>query len=230
MNSKVRTLNNISIFSSLDEAKIGEIDALSIPRSYKKNEVIFHQGDEGTALFVLVSGSVKVSIVDDKGKEMILKILFGNDFFGEISLLDGQCRDTKITSLENSKALLIHRKYFINLMRECPGISLDMLTEMSQRLRNTNNRVASLRFFDAYGKTADALLNMLSDKVKEESGHIIIDSPLTRQEMADMAGLSRESFTRMLREFQTRGCLRVERKRIIILDEAVLKRECGQLY
>lgn len=115
--SKIENLKSVTLFSSLDEDDIKEIAFYCKKKSYRKNEVIFHQEDESNHLVILTAGQVKISLIDKNGKEAILKMVYQNDYFGEMSLLDGNFRSATITSIENSKALLISRDDFLKLLR-----------------------------------------------------------------------------------------------------------------
>ncbi len=225
MVAKIESLKNIPIFSSLSEMHLGELSEIMLEKTYRKNQVIFDQGDPGNSLIVIKSGLVKISLVDSNNHEFIIKTFSVNDFFGEMSLLDGGSRSATATAVEDTQALIIFRENFINLIKKTPSMTLGMLTELSSRLRTTTENISNLTFFDAYGKVARCLLD-LADQVgqKEEDG-VAIQLTLSRQELANMSGLSRETFARILKEFQVRGCLKVQGKKIVILNEKVMRRE-----
>jgi CRP-like cAMP-binding protein len=222
----IHVFKKVSLFSSLDENMLQEIASITSEKLYRKNEVIFHQGDPGSVLFILKSGTVKISLFDQTGKEVILKMLYENDFFGEMSLLDGHFRSATITALDACKALRIKREDFIRLIKEYPSMAFNMLIAVSRRLRKADEKIASLTFSDSYGRVAKVLLDLIEKKREEEPSlaHVLALT-FSRQELANMAGVSRETFTRMLHEFQVQGCLKVEGKKILVIDEAVLKRE-----
>ncbi|MGR3179576.1 MAG: Crp/Fnr family transcriptional regulator [Candidatus Anammoxibacter sp.] len=223
MDVKIQTLKQISIFSALDEQDIAGIASVTEIRSYKKNRVIFNQGDTGNVLFILISGLVKIFLTDKDGKENILKVIYEDDFFGEMSLLDGNFRSATIIALENSKALLIYREDLFKLIQSYPLIGYNMMVALSRRLRATNNDIASLNFLNSYGKVARVLLGFVTKRGKQESGNIVIDLPISRQEMAEMAGVSRETFSRILKKYKEMGCLKVKGKTIIITNQEILK-------
>ena len=104
-------------------------------------------------------------------------------------------------------------------------MALGMLTELSNRLRTTTENISNLTFFDAYGKVAQCLLSLADKLGKREEDGVTLQLTLSRQELANMSGLSRETFARILKEFQVRGCLKVQGKKIVILNEKVMRRE-----
>jgi len=225
MNSKVQVLRKVSVFSSLSKIHLDEIAAITHTKTYRKNEVIFHQGDPGSLLFVLKSGAAKISMLDANDKEYILKMAYENDFFGEMSLLDGHFRSATVTAVKDIEAIVLYREDFTHLIRKTPAVVLDMVAVMSRRLRKADENIASLTFFDAYGKVSRLLLDLADSEGQAKDGQIILNPALSRHEMANMTGLSRETFTRVLTEFEVKGRIKAEKKKIVILDEIALKRE-----
>lgn len=225
MVAKIESLKNIPIFSSLSEKHLEELSEIMLEKTYRKNQVIFDQGDPGNSLIIIKSGLVKISLVDSNNHEFIIKTFSVHDFFGEMSLLDGGPRSATATAVEDTKALIIFRDNFIGLIQKNPSVALGMLSELSIRLRTTTENISNLTFFDAYGKVAQCLLD-LADKIgKREDDGVAIQLTLSRQELANMSGLSRETFARILKEFQVRGCLKVQGKKILILNEKIMRRE-----
>lgn len=225
MVSKVESLKGIPIFSSLPPEHLGELSKISLEKTYRKNQVIFDQGDPGDSLIVIMTGLIKISLVDSNNHEFIIKTYSENDFFGEMALLDGGARSATSTAVEDTKALIIFRDNFIGLIQKTPSVALRMLTELTNRLRRTTENISNLTFYDAYGKVARCLLD-LADKIgKQEDDALTMQLTLSRQELANMSGLSRETFARILKEFQVRGCLKVHGKKMYILNEKIMRRE-----
>jgi CRP/FNR family transcriptional regulator, cyclic AMP receptor protein len=225
MVAKIESLKKIPIFSSLSEPHLEELSEIALEKTYRKNQVIFDQGDPGNSLIVVLTGLVKISLVDSNNHEFIIKTFSTNDFFGEMALLDGGLRSATATAVEDTRALIIFRDNFIGLIQKTPSVALGMLTELSNRLRTTTENISNLTFFDAYGKVARCLLDLAEKIGKKEGDGMTLELALSRQELANMAGLSRETFARILKEFQVRGCLQVQGKKITIVDEKVMRRE-----
>jgi len=222
---KIAALKNVSIFSSLDDDSLAKIAEISFQKKFKKGEVIFRKDEPGNVLFILVLGSVKISIYDDKGNELILKILYADDFFGEMSLLDGFFRSATVTPLEKTKALTINRKNFSKLVRKFPKLALGMLAVMCRRQKMADDKLIKMVFFDAYKKVSVTLNKLASKLGRRENGVLQFDLPFSREELASMAGVKRETLTRVLKEFKFRGILKMERKKVTILEERILSAE-----
>ncbi len=218
-------LKRVQIFSGLSNQDLDKIKEITLERNYRKDEVIFHADDAGSTLFILKAGAVKISIRDKLGREDIIKILYPFDFFGEMSILDGQHRSATVTAIEKTRALIIDRDHFIHLVTTYPQVAMNMLVLLSRRIRKTDEKIASLRFDDAYGKVARVLLDLSDAHGRREEERILLAAKLTRQEMADLAGLSRETLTKTLSAFQKSGYIRLQNRSITILDERMLRRE-----
>ena len=218
-------LRKVPLFSELDEEQLQQLAGVVREHHYKKNVTIFHVEDPGNALFILKSGLVKVTIEDQSGREIILRMLYPTDFFGEMSLIDDMPRSATVTTLEPSDAMIIYREPFLNLIEKYPKILLNMTTVLSRRLRRVNELIRSLAFHDVYGKVARVLLNLATEKGRATEEGTVIDLRLTQQELAELAGMSRETMPRTLRDFQQAGCVRIESGIITILEIGMLQRE-----
>lgn len=222
---KESLLRQVSLFSDLPDADLKQVASVAQARRYRKQEVIFHAHDTGTTLFILKSGTVKISATDQNGREIILKLLYPGDFFGEMALLDGQHRSSKVTAVEPVEALAIQRDDFLRLPRRHPDLLFKMLLTLCRRLRHTDEKVKSLVFADAYGKVAQTLLRLMQEKEQRGKDGMVLDLPFSQEELAHMVGITRQTLSRVLRDYQQAGVLKLGKRRILILDEARIQRE-----
>jgi len=225
MMTYVDFLTKVPLFSELDDGELHQLASIVREQHYRKHTTIVYVDDPGGALYILKSGLVKITIEDQHGDEMILRILYPTDFFGEMSLLDGMPRSATVTAQEPSEVLTISREHFLSLIEHSPKILLKMTAVLSQRLRKANELIHSLAFYDVYGKVARLLLNLAAERGRVTEQGTVIDIRLTQQELAELAGMTRETMARTLREFQQAGCIRVESGIISILELDMLRRE-----
>ena len=225
MMTYVDFLTKVPLFSELDDEELHQLASVVREQHYKKHTTIVHVDDPGSALYILKSGLVKVTIEDQHGYEMILRMLYPTDFFGDMSLLDGMPRSATVTTQEPSAILTMSREHFLNIMEKSPKILIKMTAVLSKRLRKANELIHSLAFFDVYGKVARVLLNLVAERGRVTDEGTVIDMRLTQQELAELAGMTRETMARTLREFQQAGCIRVESGIISILEVGMLQRE-----
>ena len=126
---KLKFLSSVPIFSDLSSSTLQKVSDLGGVKSYPKNSVIFSEEEDGSALFVIISGKVKVcrTSKEDTSKEVIFSILNPSDFFGEMALLDGLNRSASVIAMEDSQLFLIQRSDFLELLHEYPEVSIALL-------------------------------------------------------------------------------------------------------
>jgi CRP/FNR family cyclic AMP-dependent transcriptional regulator len=218
-------LRKVSLFSELPEEELRQLASVVREQHYRKNTTLIHIDDPGNALFILKSGVMKITIEDQNGREIILRMVYPTEFFGEMALLDDMPRSATVTTQEPCEALIIYRQHFLELIDKSPRILLNMTAVLSRRLRKMNELIRSLVFFDVYGKVARVLLTLVAEKGRVTAQGTVIDLRLTQQELAELAGMSRETMTRTLRDFQQAGVVRIESGIITILELDMLQRE-----
>lgn len=216
-------LAKVPVFGALDEAARNELSRYLKPAKYKKDAVILSREEPGTALFLIVKGRVKVVLYGPSGREVILSMLKDGEFFGEMSLLDGQPRSASVVAVNDSDVLVLDRQDFVRFVENRPAVALAILGEMSRRLREADAKIGSLALLDVYGRVARALLDLArKEGEKTEAGIVVKDRP-THQQLAGMVGTSRETVSRVMSELQKQGYLRTQGKRLILTGQAALE-------
>lgn len=205
-------LKSVPIFSDLQDDALEKLSKSGAVKSFNKDSIILSEEEAGSALFVIVSGKVKVSrsSKDELDKEVILAILNPSDFFGEMALLDGLTRSATVTAMENSKVFIIQRNDFLDLLTGHPEVSIALLQELTQRLRNNSMKIKALSLKDAEGKVATVLLQLADDIGKIKQGVVEIEKLPYQHELANMAGTSRETISRTLHAFAKRGMIELD--------------------
>jgi CRP-like cAMP-binding protein len=212
------SLQFVPIFADLPLETITKIEKIGSKKRYSKDEAILLEEDAGNALFVIMSGKVKVSRASNDGREVILTILGESDFFGEMAILDGLARSANVISTEDSEVFLIQRNDFLQLLHEHPEISIILLQELTSRLRNADMKIKALSLKDAEGKVATVLLQIAEYSGKIKSGIVEIDKLPIQQDLANMAGTSRETISRTLHSFAKRGFVELDGNKLRIIN------------
>jgi CRP/FNR family transcriptional regulator, cyclic AMP receptor protein len=217
---KLKFLSSVPIFSDLSSNTLQKVSDLGSVKSYPKNSVIFSEEEDGSALFVIISGKVKVcrTSKEDVSKEVIFSILNPSDFFGEMALLDGLNRSASVIAMEDSQLFLIQRSDFLELLSNYPEVSIALLQELTQRLRASSMKVKALSLKDAEGKVATVLLQLADDVGKIKHGIVEIDKLPFQHELANMAGTSRETISRTLHSFAKKGLVELEGSKLRIIN------------
>lgn len=221
--STVDFLTTVPLFASLAPAEVAAFGLLLREKSYPKGSVILFEDDPGDSLFIVREGRVKVVLVSEEGREVILGILGVGDHFGELSLIDDEPRSAHVVAMEESTLLVLRRDDFRRRVEANPAVAWALLIEMSHRLRRADEKIGSLVLLDVPGRIARVLLD-----ASAESGSDDIEKPLTHQTIAHVIGASRETVSRAMREFVEAGWISTEQRRIRITDRAALEKRSQQ--
>jgi CRP/FNR family cyclic AMP-dependent transcriptional regulator len=213
------TLATVPFFSGLDAASLQSVGRGMRARRFRRSEVIFHLGDPGDALFIVMSGAIKIMLPSDTGDEAILATLRSGDVFGELALLDGAPRSATAVALEPTETLILPRAQFRELLSTEPAIRDALLSSIAGELRRLTNHVEELHFLDITGRLASRLARLATDSGKKETdGSIRLGSPLTQGDLAAMIGCTRQSVNKLLGMFTDDGLIRLERDSIVVLN------------
>lgn len=216
-------LGRVPLFANLSDVELARVAAAARERTYPKNSVILFEDDPGDALYVVSRGQVKVVLIGEDGREVILAVLREGDFFGEMSLIDDQPRSAHVIALEDSDLLVLRRQEFLQCIAEVPRIALRLLQTLSRRLRRADDQIGGLVLLDVNGRVAQLLLQLA-----EEHGGARIPRKITHHQIAQMIGSSRETVSRTIRDLGDRGLIEVTRQAILIRDAAGLRALAGQ--
>lgn len=211
-------LRRVPLLATLGEEDLAAFAGLLRERRYPKGSMILAQGDPGEALYLLAAGQVKVVLIHEDGREVILSVLGVGAFFGEMALLDQEPRSAHVVAMTDSLLLQLRREDFQARLRSGPEVAIALLRELSRRLRRADETIASLMLLDVNGRIANLLLELASEEGGER-----ITRRLTHATIGQMVGASRETVSRTMRSLVNRNVLRVSRREILLLDPGALR-------
>lgn len=211
-------LATVPLFREVDHDELRRFAELVREKSYPRASVIVFEDDPGDAFFIVREGRVKVVLVGDDGREVILGVLGAGEHFGELALIDNRPRSAHVIAMEDATLLVLRREDFRKRVESSPQVAWALLVELSRRLRAADGQIGGLVLLDVPGRIARLLLDHLP-----ETGTTIA-RPLTHQTIAHMIGASRETVTRAMKDFQASGWVTVDRRRITLSDVEALKR------
>lgn len=214
----VDLLKNFSIFSDLEDDALKNMIHMFQLKQFKKDSIIVIEEDEATAVFFILKGKVKISRLSEDGREVILSILGDYDFFGEMAVIDGFARSANAVSLNDSDVLIIHSRDFLDLLYKYPEVPIALLREMAVRLRKSDSQIKSLSLGDATGRVGNTLLRLADDIGIMQAGKVELQNVPLQQDLANMAGTSRETISRVLHYFSEEGLITRDGNTIFILD------------
>ncbi len=220
--SAADVLKRVPLFNDLSEAELARFAEVTREREYPRNSVILFEDDPGDALYIVSTGQVKVVLIGEDGREVILSVLGDGDFFGEMSLIDDEPRSAHVIAMKDSHLLVLRRDDFQAQLQQHPSVALKLLRVLVQRLRRADEKIGSLVLLDVNGRVAQLLLDLA-----EESGGPKLTRKLTHHTIAQMIGSSRETVSRAMRELVERGLIEVSRREITITNADALRAMTG---
>jgi CRP/FNR family transcriptional regulator, cyclic AMP receptor protein len=220
----IELLRGVTLFSRLSPDHLRLLGAGLGTRTFARGQMIFHQGDQGELLYLIVRGQVRIFTISQLGQELSVKVFRDGDFFGELALLDGQPRSAGAQAMRATTTLALHRDVFRETIRAYPEIALTVLEELSSRLRRTNIYAEHLASHSAPQRVVRTLLDLADQHGIAEQGATRIDLHLTQDDLASLAGTTRETVNRVLSGLRDQGLIHVERARLSVLNLPQLER------
>jgi len=212
-------LRNVSLFESLSDAEIAALAEVTITRKFPRDSLIILAEEEGDTLFIIRGGRVKVSIVSEEGREVILSLLGPGSVFGELSLLDGKPRSANVTAIQDADLIMLRRPDFVQLIFRVPQIATALLAELASRLRKTDRQIEGLALLDVTSRISETLLQLATEGGVETDAGILIKERPTHQDLANMSGTTRETVSRVLKRLEAQGYIASKGRSLTILRE-----------
>jgi CRP/FNR family transcriptional regulator/CRP/FNR family cyclic AMP-dependent transcriptional regulator len=221
--SAATALQNVPFFQNLNNDDALELATRLVPRRFNPGQVIFHLGDPGGLMYIISRGKIKISYNTPDGQEVVLAILGPGDFFGELALLDETPRSASAESLEATETWTLHREDFIHYITENPAFALHVLQTLAQHIRRLNSQLADIFFLDLPGRLARTLLHLSDQYGRPSEDGTLIELALTQTDLAEMTGATRVSINKALGRFRRSGWIKVNGRKVTIIDEAALR-------
>ncbi len=215
---KIELLQSVALFWDLSEEELGYISQKMIARHYETGKFIFLEDSEGEQCFFVVQGSVKVTRLSKDGREVILAMLNEGEFFGEMALLDGESRSANVIALEDTEVLTLNREDFLVVLHDYPQIAIQLLKEMADRLRKSDRQIASLSLSDAEKRIALCIIRFADEQGIIKRGQVSIPKMPIQQDIANMAGTSRETVSRAINLLEKEHFIKRQGRELLILD------------
>jgi CRP/FNR family transcriptional regulator, cyclic AMP receptor protein len=215
-------LKNVPFFAKLSPEELRDLAERLVPRRFGSGQVIFHLGDPGGLLYIIIEGTVKISNATPDGQEALLAILGAGDFFGELALLDDAPRSATAEALQPTQTVTLHRDEFIRFLGENPEFAYHVLQTLARRIRHLNDQINDVFFLDLNGRLARALLNLSKRHGHKTGEGTVIDLALTQTDLAEMTGATRVSINKTLGRFRRARWVDVKGRQITVLDERAL--------
>jgi len=211
-------LARTALFAGLDESVLETLGEKTVHRRYRRGNVIFVQGEQGERCYVIVDGAVKISAYHPDGREAVLAVLGPGDVFGELSLFDHAARSADATAIENTELLSLGTQALTEAMAAHPEVGLTLLQVLGRRLRQTNEALQDIAFFDVPGRVARRIADLARTHGEATDDGVLIDLPLSQESLAQMVGATRESVNKALAVLRRRGLVSRVGRRYLVAD------------
>ncbi len=197
--------------SPLQDHTLRDIAASGVVRVFPKHAILINEGDVGDALYVVLSGRVKVYASNEAGREFVIDFHGPGEYVGEMSL-DGAPRSASVMTVEPTTCAVVNRAQFRDFILAHPDFAMHLIERLIHRVRVTTSNLKSLALSDVYGRLA-RLLNAL---VHDIDGKLVVPEKLTQQDIADRVGASRDMIGKLMKDLIGGGYLAVEDRTITI--------------
>jgi len=221
-------LNSINIFSELSDEECKSLQKFFKPRKYLKNSMIILEEEYGDLVFLVQSGTIKITRVNDEGKEVILALLGPGEIFGELAILDGEARSANALAQENCELMAINKEDFLDILKNNFSVSFNVMCELAKRLRKSDQQIEALSLSDAEHRIGVSLLNLAEDMGVIRKGKVTIQNLPFQQDIANMAGTSRETVSRVLKILENKSMISKEGHTLTIPDYTFFKQIFGK--
>ncbi len=223
--SKADTLQKIPLFSHLTARERCKIGEEVVEARYGKGQFIFREGDPADSFHILMEGSVKCVRTLPDGKEVTLKVLMPGDLFCcDAAVLDGAPHPGSAKPMGGVSVLRLSKKAYYDLLRRNPDAALEVIEYLGRRLNEAQENAKLLALDRAEQRMASLLIKLAARAGVRETDGIRLTVRLTRQDLADMAGIAVETATRIMGQFKRARLVRGTAKRLVIQDQDRLER------
>jgi CRP/FNR family transcriptional regulator, cyclic AMP receptor protein len=210
------------LFGGLDEDARRDVWTHMRRRRFARGEVVFHEGDPGDALHLIVKGRVSVRTSTPRGDQAILRVLGADDVFGEFALISPGPRAATVTALEPTETMMLDRESFAELRKQRPSVDDFLLTASVAEVRRLSAALLEALYLPVEQRVLRRVLEL--GELYRNGGTICV--PLSQDEIAQLAGVTRQTVNKVLAKAQQDGALRIERGRLEILGLEEIRRRC----
>jgi len=209
----------MDLFNGLSTLQLEEVARIVSDREYKKGQLIFSEGDEGSGFYIVISGRVKVYKLSADGKEQIMHIFGPGHPFAEVPVFEGSRYPANAEAMEACRLFFFPKQAFVDLIQGNPSLAMNMLASLSQRLKQFSNLIESLSLKEVPGRLASYLL-YLSDK-KGSMDEFELD--IAKSQLASLLGTIPETLSRIFTKMTNRELIRINGPQVAILDRTGLE-------
>lgn len=223
MRVDIAVLKSIQMFSGLSEEELDCIRSLATPREVPAGSTVFEQGAAATHFFLLAGGRLKVTQVTTDGQQIIVRMVHPGDMFGFAKALRRDDYPGTAISVTDSSILAWPTGLWNTMIDRWPALAASALLTIGQRLEEAHTRIREMSTQEAERRIAHTLLRLCRHAGRTEADGILIDFPLTRQDLAEMTGTTLHYVSRIVSAWEARGIIRSGRQKVLVTGPEQLR-------
>jgi CRP/FNR family cyclic AMP-dependent transcriptional regulator len=224
---KHRLLAAAPLFTSLADEHLDQLASVARTRSLGKREELFHRGDEGTQIYVIATGKLKVLSTSVDGDDVMFNITGPGEMIGEVALFSGRPRTATVTAIEASNLLVLDRRDFLDCVRREPEVAIKLLGVLGEHIGRMSELVEDMLFLNLPVRLAKKLLRFARTDGEKTAEGWRINLKLSQEEWGDLVGTTRESVNKQLRAWSEEGVVRTDAGYLVILQPKALETLAG---
>lgn len=219
MKKNLDVIATVPLFNGLTSDQLEAIKNIAVEKQINKGEMVVSEGDEGHGFFVIAEGRIKVFKVSAEGKEQILHIFEPGQPFGEVPVFAGQRFPANAQAIDKARLWFFPRAAIVDLITANPSLALNMLSEMSRKLRLFAIQIENLSLKEMPARLASYLIHLADEQGQEES----VTLKISKGQLASILGTIPETLSRIFAKLSATDLIRVEGKKITLLDREGLE-------
>jgi CRP-like cAMP-binding protein len=224
---KRELLANVPLFQGLGYKELDALIPVTRTVSLTKREELFHKGDPGAQVYVVIRGKLKVLTTSEGGDDVVFSILGPGEVFGEIALLGGTPRTATVIAIDPCELLIIDRRDFLSFLRGHPDVAINLLEVLAQRMKRVSEFVEDTLFLNLPLRLAKKLVSLSRAYGQPHAQGLRLDLKLSQEEWGDLVGTTRESVNKQLRAWTEEGLITIDHGYIVIHDGCELEKLAG---
>lgn len=209
-----------ALFASLPAEQRAMLAEIALNRTYEKGEVLFFEGDPGAGFYVVAAGRVKIFKVGVGGREQILHIFGPGETFAEVPVFSGSLYPASAEAIESLETLYFPRSAFLDLIERCPDLAMNMLGELSLKLRRFARQIEDLSLKAIPERLAGYLLYLCKEQGRDDR----VELQISKGQLASLLGTGAETLSRIFAKMSGEGLIEVKGRFISLKDLAGLKK------
>ena len=211
-------IHRLPIFSALDDAELDDVLSRATSQHVPKGTAVFQQGDDANAFFVLLHGLLKVVKVTAHGQQVLIRFVNPGDIYGIAKALRREDYPATAIAIVDSVTLAWPSDIWDDFITSHPFLALNVMQVMGDRLQEAHTRVKELSTEEVERRVAHTLLRLIAQSGRDMEQGVMIDFPLTQQDLAQASGTMFHSVSRILSAWESAGIVAIGRRKIIVTD------------